>query len=81
MQGNGQVGPKRYATKTHWECHPAGETLPDTTHVYKVRVVTAMLKVGIPLVKTENGFVLISSTNLRQSKGKLTVQMYGMHDS
>ena len=29
-------------------------------------MVAAMLTVGIPLVKTENGFVLISSTNLRQ---------------
>ena len=47
-------------------CHPAGETLPDTTHVYTVSVVTAMLKVGIAVVKIvqlnrfawENGFVL-----------------------
>ena len=34
-------------------CHPAGETLPDTTCVYRVRVVTAMLKLGIPLVKID----------------------------
>ena len=33
------------------ECHPAGETLPDTTRVYQVKVVTAMLKAGVALVR------------------------------
>ena len=47
---------------------------PDTTRVYRVKVVTAMLKAGVALGKIdsfrdlleENGFALTSSTNLRQ---------------
>ena len=31
------------------DIHPSGETLPDSTHVYRVNVVTALLKAGIPL--------------------------------
>ena len=56
------------------EHHPVGETLPDSTCVYRVKVVTAMLKAGIPLNKIDSfrdlledhGFSLTSSTNLRQ---------------
>ena len=48
--------------------------LPDSTRVYRVKVVTAMLKAGVPLSKVdlfrdlleEHGFALTSSTNLRQ---------------
>ena len=31
--------------------HPVGETLPEETRVYRVKVVTTMLKSGIPLSK------------------------------
>ena len=56
------------------EHHPIGEILPDSTHIYRVKVVTAMLKAGIPLNKIDSfrdlledhGFSLTSSTNLRQ---------------
>ena len=48
--------------------------LPDSTRVYRVKVVTAMLKAGVPLSKVnlfqdlleEHGYALMSSTNLRQ---------------
>ena len=51
-----------------------GETLPDSTRVYRVKVVTAMLKAGVPLSKIdsfrdlleEHGYSLSSSTHLRQ---------------
>ena len=51
-----------------------GDGLPDSTRVYHVKVVTAMLKAGVPLSKVdlfrdllkEHGYVLMSSTNLRQ---------------
>lgn len=52
--------------------HPVGETLPDEMRVYRVKVVTAMLKAGIPLSKVnvlrdlleEYGLSLTSSSNL-----------------
>ena len=56
------------------EVHPEGERLPETTRVYRVKVVTAMLKAGVPLFKIdsfrdlleEHALSLSSSTNLRQ---------------
>ena len=49
-------------------------TLPDSTRIYRVRVVTSLLKSGISLNKAdglrelleENGYSLSSSTHLRQ---------------
>lgn len=54
--------------------HPKGETLPDSMHIYCVRVVTSLLKSGISLNKAdglrelsqENGYSLSSSTHLHQ---------------
>jgi len=54
--------------------HPVGETLPDSTRVYQVKVVTAMLKAGVPFSKIdsfrdllkEHGYSLSSLTHLRQ---------------
>ena len=54
--------------------HPVGETLPESTRVYRVKVVSSFLKAGIPLAKLddlrelfkENGHSLTSSTHLRQ---------------
>ena len=54
--------------------HPVGATLPESTRVYRVKVVTAFMKAGIPLAKLddlrelfeENGHSLTSSTHLRQ---------------
>ena len=54
--------------------HPSGETLPDSTRIYRVKVVTAMLKAGVPLSKIDrfrdlledHGYSLSSSTHLRQ---------------
>ena len=54
--------------------HPVGETLPDSTRVYRVKVVNEFLKAGIPLSKIDNlrglleagGFSLSHSTHLRQ---------------
>lgn len=54
--------------------HPLGETLPDSTCFYRVKVVTAMLKAGVPLSKfdrfrdllEDHGYSLSSSTHLRQ---------------
>lgn len=54
--------------------HPVGDGLPDSTRVYRVKVVTAMLKAGVPLGKIdlfrdlfeEHGYALTSSTHLRQ---------------
>ena len=54
--------------------HPSGETLPESTRVYRVKVVTSLLKAGIPLYKVdslrdileEHAFSLSASTNLRQ---------------
>ena len=61
---------KRYDSSEH----PKGETLPDSTCIYRVRVVTSLLKSGISLNKAdglrelleENGYSLSSSTHLRQ---------------
>ncbi len=33
--------------------HPVGDGLPDSIRVYRVKVVTAMLKAGVPLGKIE----------------------------
>ena len=54
--------------------HPVGEGLPECTRVYRVNVVTAMLKSGLPIHKIdcfrslleEHAFSLTSSSNLRQ---------------
>ena len=56
------------------EVHPAGETLPDTTRVHRVNVVTVLLKAGIPLSKLdilrdvleENAYSLSDSSHLRR---------------
>ena len=61
---------KRFDT----EHHPAGENLPESTRVYQVKVVTAMLIAGVALSKIDNlrevleehGYSLSSSTHLRQ---------------
>ena len=55
------------------EC-PVGETLPVSTRVFRVKVVSEFLKAGIPLVKIDKlrdllesgGYSLASSTHLRQ---------------
>ena len=51
-----------------------GDDLPDSTRVYRVKVVTAMLKAAVPHSKVdlfrdlleEHGYALTSSTNVRQ---------------
>ena len=51
-----------------------GDGLPDSTQVYRVKVVTVMLKAGVPLSKVdlfrdlveEHGYALTSLTNLTQ---------------
>ena len=53
------------------EHHPVSETLPDSTRVYRVKVVTVMLKAGISLNKIDSFRDLLedhgySLTNLRQ---------------
>ena len=58
----------------HSKVHPKGETLPESTRVYRVKVVTAMLKAGIPIQKVdalrevfeETGYSLSDSSHLRQ---------------
>ena len=54
--------------------HPVGEGLSEATRVYRINVVTAMLKAGVPLQKIncfrsileEHAYSLTSSSNLRQ---------------
>ena len=54
--------------------HPVGEGLPELTRVYRVNVVMAMLKAGLPIYKIdcfrslleEHAFSLTSSSNLCQ---------------
>jgi hypothetical protein len=36
------------------EAHPSGETLPSSTRIYCVNVVTTLLKAGIPLSKIDS---------------------------
>ena len=56
------------------EFHPVGETLPDSTRIYCIRVVTTMLKAGVRLSKVdkfrdileENALALTTSSSLRQ---------------
>ena len=56
------------------EHHPAGETLPVSMRVYRIKVVTSMLKAGVPLAKIDcfrdllegSGYALTNSSNLRQ---------------
>ena len=56
------------------EFHPVGETLPESTRVYRVRVVSTMLKAGVPLNKLdkfrdlleESVLSLTTSSSLRQ---------------
>ena len=56
------------------EFHPEGETLPDSTRVFRVKVVTALLNAGVPLSKLdyfrdqfeENGYALCDSSHLRR---------------
>ena len=40
-------------TKYNKEFHPRGETLPQQQQVYRVKVVSAFLKAGVPLNKIE----------------------------
>ena len=35
------------------EVHPSGETLPSSTRIYRMNVVTTLLKAGIPLSKVD----------------------------
>ena len=54
--------------------HPVGEKLPESTRIYRVKVVTAFLKAGVPLSKVdsfrdifeEHAFSLCDSSKLRQ---------------
>ena len=54
--------------------HPKGETLPDATKVFRVKVVSTLLRAGISLNKIddlrelleEGGYRLSSSCNMRQ---------------
>ena len=54
--------------------HPVGENLPESTRIYRVKVVTAFLKAGVPLSKVdsfrdileERAFSLCDSSKLRQ---------------
>ncbi len=54
--------------------HPSGETLPETTRLYRIKVLTSFLKAGVPLLKLdafrdifeENGCSLTDSSNLRK---------------
>ena len=51
--------------------HPVGETLPESTRIYRIKVVTAFLKAGVPLIKVDNfleehAFSLCDSSKLRQ---------------
>ena len=54
--------------------HPKGETLPESTRVFRVKVVTAVLRASIPLqradapreVLEENGYSLTDSSHLRE---------------
>lgn len=54
--------------------HPVGDGLPDSTRLYRVKVVSTMLKAGVPLNKIdlfgdlleEHRYALTSSTHLRQ---------------
>ena len=56
------------------EVHPSGERLPESTRVYRVKLVTALLKAGTPLSKIDNfrelleehAFSLSDSSNLCQ---------------
>lgn len=80
-------GKERFASKAKYErdiceslksydkeLHPVGETLPDSTRIYRIRVVTTMLKAGVPLSKVdkfrdileENALALTTSSSLRQ---------------
>ena len=55
------------------EVHPSGETLPESTRVYRVNVVTALLKAGVCLSKVDSirdlleqyAYSLTNSTHLR----------------
>ena len=54
--------------------HPVGENLPEATRVYRIKVVTAFLKAGVPLSKVDNfrdileehAYSLCDSSKLRQ---------------
>ena len=54
--------------------HPKGETLPESTRVFRVKVVTAMSRAGIPIQKAdalrellaESGYSLTDSSHLRE---------------
>ena len=56
------------------EHHPVGETLPESVMVYRIRVLTAMMKSGVPIAKMEcfrdlfeeNALTLTSVPNMRQ---------------
>ncbi len=60
--------------KRYDEVHPSGEMLPVSTRVYRVNVVTALLKAGVSLNKLdsfreifeENAFALSDSSHLRR---------------
>ena len=60
--------------KRYDEVHPSGETLPVSTRVYRVNVVTALLKADVSLSKLdsfrdifeENAFALSDSSHLHR---------------
>ena len=54
------------ALKKHDECHhPKGEILPESVRVFRVKVVTAFLKAGIPLNKIEHFRSILEETAFR----------------
>ena len=75
--------------------HPVSETLPDFVRVYRIRVLTAMLKSGEPIYKNycfrkllkENALALTSESNMQQllpfvieqGTGKVKAAICGRH--
>lgn len=53
--------------------HPSGELLPESTHLYRIKVLTSFLIAGVPVSKIdsfrdvleENAYSLSDSSNLR----------------
>ena len=52
-------------TKYNTEVHPRGETLPQEQQVYRVKVVSAFMKAGVPLNKIESFRDLLEENALR----------------
>ena len=58
--------------KEYAKHHSSGETLPESTRLYRIKVLEAFLKAGVPLLKTdafrdvleEHGYSLSDSSNI-----------------